>query len=177
MAVSAGSTAFWLPSDCIRAASLYTLVYMSILARTEIAELVIEDPSEAFQDMRDKVDYRTLTSAGVFERRKAPINAKWREDARAEWKLGKRQFARVLELALRRGVQKTKAGAASGAGGKAKEARDAERQYRLLVKERLHRQNFELLSEMDTSERKESLGTTYDSVVDEYDRLLGQLHP
>lgn len=150
---------------------------MSILQRSEIAELTIEDPSEAFQEMRDKVDFRTLTSAGVFERKKAPINAKWREDARAEWKLGKRQFGRVLELALRRGVNKIKDTAASGVASKAKDAREAERQYRLLVKERLHRQNYELLADMEPHERKESLANTYDSVVDEYDKLLGQLHP
>ena len=162
-------------SEAYFPATFYNLVYLYLLQRPDIAELTIEDPSEAFQDMRDKVDFQTLVSADAFKGIVAPVDPIWREATRKEWKLGTRQFYRLLEMKLRKDMleatqiqkQKSKAGAAAAAA--------KEKKYRLMVKERLCRFNYEILAPMEKKERRETLQQTYDSVVDEYDRLLDQI--
>lgn len=142
-------------------ATFYSLVYLYLLQRPDIAELTIEDPSEAFQDMRDKVDYSILSSASVFSSLTPSTlssNPSWRETTRKEWKLATRQFNRLLELSLKAELKE---------GDKV-----AEREWRLLVKERLCRFNYEILSGMEKSERRETLQQTFEAVEDEYDRLL-----
>lgn len=115
--------------------------------------------------MRDKADYRTLTSGGVFKGIKAPLqDTRWADSARKEWKLATRQFGRLLELALRKDLLTAK-----------KKGKDDEKNYRLLVKERLHRQNYEILAPMEQREKRETLQQTYESVIDEYDRILEQM--
>lgn len=47
-------------------ASLYTAVYNHILSRASVAELTMEDPSEAFEDLRDKTDLRMLFNHKKF---------------------------------------------------------------------------------------------------------------
>ena len=47
-------------------ASLYTALYRHCLSRDEIAELTIEDPAEAFEDLRDKTDLRMLFNHKEF---------------------------------------------------------------------------------------------------------------
>lgn len=47
-------------------ASLYTALYQHVLSRPEIAELTIEDPSEAFEELRDKADLRMLFTYDEF---------------------------------------------------------------------------------------------------------------
>lgn len=153
-------------------------MYLWLLQRDDIAELTIEDPSEAFQDMRDKVDYRTLSSANVFKNVKAPIplsldgKKDWREETRKEWKLATRQFSRILEMALKKNLMKAAieategTGSANGSsvGGHAspnkrtlKMLDSDEKEYRLLVKERLARMNYEILAPMSRSEKREVL--------------------
>lgn len=154
-----------------RSATFYNLVYLYFLQRNDIAELTIEDPSEAFQDMRDKVDYRTLVSAGVFKGIEAPVDADWREKTRREWKLGARQFHRLLEMALRKDLVDLLSVNPNPKG----KNRDKEKKYRLMVKERLCRFNYEILAPMEKRERIDTLQQTYDSVIDEYDRLLDQI--
>jgi histone acetyltransferase 1 len=42
----------------------------------------------------------------------------------------------------------------------------------LQVKSRLYRFNYEMLCQMTLDERKEALAKTYESVVEDYDRIL-----
>lgn len=120
--------------------------------------------------MRDKVDYRTLTSAKVFENIKAPIplsfqgKKDWKEEIRKEWKLASRQFSRILEMALKKNLVKSAIDVSNGGGGnsspnkrKAKMLDSDEKEYRLLVKERLARMNYEILAPMSRSEKREVL--------------------
>lgn len=44
--------------------------------------------------------------------------------------------------------------------------------YRLQVKERLYRFNYEILSQITPEERKQKLAETYENVVDDYRRIL-----
>lgn len=122
--------------------------------------------------MRDKVDYRTLTSANVFEGIKAPIplsyqgKKDWREETRKEWKLATRQFSRILEMALKKNLMKSAIDLTSSEGTngnaspnkrKLKMLDSDEKEYRLLVKERLARMNYEILAPMSRSEKREVL--------------------
>lgn len=180
-------------------ATFYSLIYLSLLNRPDIAELTIEDPSEAFQDMRDKVDLRTLLSGKVFEviqpstpssssteAVKQALSEKsngaepvagfipsmsWRDATKKEWKLAARQWARVLEMGLLTKLYEFE-GNASLAKSKKKDREARETMYRLMVKERLWRFNYEILAPMEKSERRETLQSTYESVKDDYERLL-----
>ena len=47
----------------------------------------VEDPSEAFEDLRDKADLYTLISSGEFDDLKAPLDKKVTEPLRKKFKL------------------------------------------------------------------------------------------
>lgn len=49
-----------------RLAELYKAIYQYILKNPIIAELTVEDPAEAFEDLRDKNDLEMLLSNGRF---------------------------------------------------------------------------------------------------------------
>lgn len=47
----------------------------------------MEDPSEAFEDMRDKCDLYTLISEKALDGVKAPLDRTWTESVRLKYKL------------------------------------------------------------------------------------------
>lgn len=47
------------------AAALYGAIYQLVLRRQDVVELTIEDPSEAFEDLRDRNDLKMLFSLQV----------------------------------------------------------------------------------------------------------------
>jgi len=49
-------------------AELYNAIYQLVLSRPDIAELTIEDPAEAFEDLRDRNDLRMLLTHQQFIR-------------------------------------------------------------------------------------------------------------
>ena len=53
-------------SDNILAAELYKAIYQYIIKQDGIAELTVEDPAEAFEDLRDKNDLKMLLSTQQF---------------------------------------------------------------------------------------------------------------
>lgn len=48
------------------AAALYRAIYQLALSRPKVAELTVEDPAEAFEDLRDRCDLRMLLSHQKF---------------------------------------------------------------------------------------------------------------
>ena len=60
------SASFTLLSDNIFTAELYKAIYEYILKHESIAELTVEDPAEAFEDLRDKNDLKMLLSNQQF---------------------------------------------------------------------------------------------------------------
>jgi histone acetyltransferase 1 len=50
----------------VRLAALYTAIYQLVLARQDIAELTVEDPAEAFEDLRDRNDLKMLLNKQDF---------------------------------------------------------------------------------------------------------------
>lgn len=71
------------------------------MSRQEVIELGVEDPSEAFDVLRDTNDLRWLNDKQILNN-KVPtdIDAKWIESERKNLKIAKRQFTRLVEMLL-----------------------------------------------------------------------------
>jgi histone acetyltransferase 1 len=61
----------------------------------------VEDPSEAFEDLRDKADLYTLISSGEFDNLKAPLDKKITEPLRKKFKLANVRTAASARLMFR----------------------------------------------------------------------------
>jgi histone acetyltransferase 1 len=133
-------------------AALYNTLYRHALERTDVAELTVEDPSEAFEDLRDRNDLRQLMLTGIVNDPGFKLNvgtgdrrarSKWEEEKRKENKMAsvsdlamyniapnrlQRQFLRLVEMLLLKGLDRNDAMAL--------------RAWRLQVKARLFRFNY-----------------------------------
>lgn len=47
-------------------AGLYNAIYAHVISRPDVAELTVEDPAEAFEDLRDRNDLKMLLSNARF---------------------------------------------------------------------------------------------------------------
>jgi len=130
----------------------------------------MEDPSEAFEDLRDKTDLRMLfkhqeflheaygTESGLKGKLGPPSEKSWVEGWRRKLKIAARQFERLIEMLILRKLDPTDPLAL--------------RAYRLQVKERLYRFNFEILVTLNKKERIEKLEETFESVIEGYQGTL-----
>lgn len=141
---------------------LYESIFEWAIKRPDVAELTVEDPSEAFQELRDKCDLRRAIREKALDGIAPPIDADWAAKTQRRLKLADRQFSRVLEMSVLRSIQAKKV------------IDDKEmRAFRLLVKERLYRINKDVLMQLDDrGERRAKLADAYRGVVDEYESLL-----
>ncbi|KAF8921043.1 histone acetyltransferase type B catalytic subunit [Mucidula mucida] len=164
--------------------ALYSATYQYILAKPEIAELSVEDPAEAFEDLRDKNDLIMLFNHEKFitegfgssessgggrvgvgrggsttgkGKLGPPVDKHWAERWRLELKLATRQFQRLIEMVILSRLDSEP---------------KAQKAYRLQVKERLYRFNFEMLAQLESEERLEKLEETFKSVTEDYRRIL-----
>ncbi|KIJ63313.1 hypothetical protein HYDPIDRAFT_29571 [Hydnomerulius pinastri MD-312] len=180
---------------------LYNAIYNYILAHPAVSELTVEDPAEAFEDLRDRNDLRMLLAHEQFmqegfgsqdvtashgggrvqkvkSRARAtpmsapgrvkgrgkmgpPVDKAWAEKWRKDLKIALRQFQRLVEMLVMLHLDPA-------------DVRSA-RAYRLQVKERLYRFNFEVLAQLEKDERLEKLEETFQSVQDDYTRLLAMV--
>jgi len=169
--------------------ALYTAIYQLVLARQDIAELTVEDPAEAFEDLRDRNDLKmllnkqdfmqeafgdkSLSGGGVGPKRRTrtggsgggkigpPAVKSWVEKWRVQLKIAGRQFHRVIEMLILLHLDPMDA--------RAKKA------FRLQVKERLYRFNFEILVQVDKQERLDKLQETFEIVQEDYRRILSMI--
>ncbi|KAJ3776136.1 acyl-CoA N-acyltransferase [Lentinula raphanica] len=170
---------------------LYRSIYQYVLSQPHIGELTVEDPAEAFEDLRDKNDLKMLLSTKQFMeegfgqdtyshgggrvgkvgralkgpskgKMGPPVDKGWAEKWRLKLKIAGRQFQRLVEMLIQMHLDPL-------------DARGA-RAYRLQVKERLYRFNFEVLAQMEKEERLEKLEETFQSVREDYDRILKLVH-
>lgn len=91
-----------------------------------------------------------------------PADKAWVEKWRKDLKIAGRQFQRLVEMLILLRLD------ASDARGL--------RAYRLQVKERLYRFNFEILAQLEKDERHEKLEETFQTVKEDYHRLLALVH-
>ncbi|GAA5830264.1 hypothetical protein JCM11251_001287 [Rhodosporidiobolus azoricus] len=138
--------------------ALYTLCYQNVLRRAEVSELSVEDPSETFDDMRDKCDLYTLIEGGDLQGITAPLDREKTEAIRKKYKLADRQFYRLVEMLLLLTSDPTDTA--------------LQKAIRLTVKKRLYLFNKEQLLQIeDKEERKERLQETFEGVEKDYRRL------
>ncbi|KAJ7632131.1 histone acetyltransferase type B catalytic subunit [Roridomyces roridus] len=177
---------------------LYNAIYQYVLSRPDIAELTVEDPAEAFEDLRDKNDLLMLLghqqfmeegfgggsvshgggraggvgkggrsgrggTASVSAKGKLgpPTDKPWAEKWRTEMKLAGRQFNRLVEMLILLRLDPTDS--------------RGQRAFRLQVKERLYRFNFEILAQMEKQERLDKLEETFQIQTTDYMRILALL--
>ncbi|KAL1681188.1 acyl-CoA N-acyltransferase [Schizophyllum commune] len=158
---------------------LYNAIYQYVLSQPQIAELTVEDPAEAFEDLRDVNDLRMLLGNTQF------MEEAFREDGvshgggrvggvgragrsgrgggggqKAKGKLG-RQYQRLIEMLEMMHISPADAAAL--------------RSFRLQVKERLYRFNFEVLAQLEKQERLEKLEETFQNVREDYARLIAKV--
>jgi len=178
---------------------LYTAIYDFVVSHPDVSELTVEDPAEAFEDLRDRNDLRMLlanerfmnegfgaqsatASHGGGRVQKArsrlrsvpqssegngrgrmgpPVDRAWSEKWRKDLKFAGRQFHRLVEMLIMLHLNPMDVQSA--------------RAFRLQVKERLYRFNFETLAQMEKEERLQKLEETFQSVQEDYKRLLAMV--
>lgn len=151
-------------------AELYGQVVKLAQEREKIVELTIEDPSEAFDRLRDTSDLKRLLSPddGFLLRAKehvkggalrAPLDKAWSESERLRHKIAKRQWDRLVEMCMLMMLDETD--------------EDQVTKFRLQVKGRVYGFNRDVLKQMEQHERVTKLQETFESVMDEYGQLTG----
>ena len=163
-------------------------------------EITVEDPNEAFDDLRDYCDYKRLLANGTFTQiilnadLDPNITAKRRgvrvptpklldipllDSLRQKNKLAPRQFARLVEIYLLSRIpahSRLSGTARLTQRGRAIDQGDRAYYYwRLLVKQRIYKRNKDLLIQLDRTERIEKVEETLGDQGADYERLLRNL--
>lgn len=141
-----------------------------LLSLPVVREITVEDPSDSFEDLRNLRDLTRLQKDGTFSdlslaALKPPVSSSlpvWPSEARRlKSKLSPRQFSQCMEMELLRKLNK-------------KDMKQY-KQYKLLVKGRLYKQNKDIMAQLDRLERISKLQETYLHVEDDYLRQLEKL--
>ena len=160
-------------------------------------EITVEDPNEAFDDLRDHCDYKHLLESGTFAKiaLKTDIDPKLSarkigvrvptsnlldipllETLRKKNKIAPRQFARLVELYLLSKIppHNRQAGTARlTQRARAADPNDRAFYYwRLLVKQRVYKKNKDVLIQLDRADRVDKVEQTVGEVAGDYERLL-----
>lgn len=174
---------------------LFNAITRTFLADPTISEITVEDPNEAFDDLRDYCDYARLRANNTFsqitlstsppsgmshKQRVVPtahlLDVPLLESLRRKNKLAPRQFDRLVELYLLSLIPpyKRQSGVARlTQRGKTKDDDDRAYYYwRLLVKQRVYKKNRDVLVQLGRSERIEKVEQTVGEVAGDYERLL-----
>ena len=72
---------------CNALGELYRIIYQTVMARNDVKELTVEDPSEELADMRDRNDMRYLSKHHAFDGLVAPVSRKTLTDLQQKFKL------------------------------------------------------------------------------------------
>ena len=143
---------------------LYDNIVTHLLAQSHIREITIEDPSEAFENLRDLRDLTRLHKNGTLKALSLPAilkNPKLLETHRIKNKMPNRQFRRIVEIDLLSRID-------------AKKEPQQEKAFRLFVKERIYKQNRDVLAQLDRLERIDKLDETYVHLADDYLGVLNK---
>ena len=143
----------------------YTHLFNKWLKDDSIIEVVIEDPNESFDDLRDRADLKRLNEDPEFDFNDVTttVDKNWIEKTRKRLKLEKRQFSRLLEIIL---LYKLKQGGFPDI---------TKKDVRLFIKKRLYDKNKEGLATLDDNTKKDKLQTAYQALEEDYYRILGEL--
>jgi hypothetical protein len=67
--------------------TFYDIIFKHARANPDVQEICVEDPSDAFEDLRDRRDLQSLESNNVFKDIKAPVSNIWIEETRLKYKM------------------------------------------------------------------------------------------
>lgn len=137
---------------------LYRHIYQTILVDPQYVDLTVEDPSEAFDDMRDRNDMRYLLDQMALQELSLPVATKTMKGLQQKYKISRRQLARCVEM-----------GVLMRLGGPKHQEFE---KFRLMVKQRIYAQSRDMLDEMEEAEKKQKIQESFDSVVNDYRRIL-----
>ena len=176
---------------------LYNAMVKTMLASSTCTEITVEDPNESFDDLRDYCDYSTLLSNGTLGQIQlnTAIDPKLSanrigvrvptshlldkpllESLRHKNKIAPRQFYRLVEMYLLSQIAPSsrQAGAArlTKRGHTINPDDRAFYYWRLLVKQRIYKQNKDVLIQLDRGERADKVEQTVGEVTGDYERLL-----
>ncbi|MCJ1289819.1 histone acetyltransferase 1 [Xylographa carneopallida] len=176
---------------------LYAAMIRTFLADAACTEITVEDPNEAFDDLRDYCDHARLRANGTL----AQITLRTDLDPKAtakrvgvrvpsaklldkpllralrlQNKLAPRQFDRLVELHLLSQIpaHNRQAGTAR-LTQRAKATDEGDRAYyywRLLVKQRIYKKNKDVLMQLDRAERIDKVEEALGEQGGDYERLL-----
>lgn len=178
-------------------ARLYSAVFAHLQSDPQTVEITVEDPNEAFDDLRDLNDLKYLRSLPEFQaleiNRAADIIRKGRvpsddiidqstlTELRKKVKIAPRQFQRLVEMQLlsaiptniRKSLAVEQQPVPNTLGAKLKQ--HEYRLWGLLVKQRLYKHNKDNLIQLDRGERIDKLEEAAGNVELDYARLLRKL--
>ncbi|KAJ3329637.1 histone acetyltransferase 1 [Blyttiomyces sp. JEL0837] len=140
---------------------LYKALYQDFLLNPHVFDFTVEDPNDAFQNMRDRCDVEKILEDKKFSVLKAPVDPDVVAELKKKFKLSKGQADRCCEMVLLKNLKMNDA--------------NAYKAYRLHVKRRLFRHNEEVLIPMGKDERLQKLEETYRAVEEGYRDVLGRL--
>ncbi|KAJ1721186.1 histone acetyltransferase 1 [Coemansia erecta] len=141
---------------------LYQAIHRMVLDDARATDLHVEDPSAAFDDMRDRCDLQYLLAQRAFDALQgAPVAAETLAALAARHKMSRRQTARCVEMALLRTLDRRDERAYAA--------------YRLFVKRRIYAQNADQMAAMDADERRQRVGAAYAAVEEDYGRIMAAL--
>ncbi|KAI9649506.1 histone acetyltransferase 1 [Ciborinia camelliae] len=174
----------------------YNAIFDYLLDDPHTREITVEDPNEAFDDLRDINDLSRLLKDKRFLQLKLnsslkinpkgpapakPFDTKQYEDFRTQMKIAPRQLARVHEMYLLSIIpQSVKAAPLHDTEKTSKKSlpppgKEDEHIYhlwQLLVKQRLYRHNKDALAQLDRGDRIDKLNETLMGVEADYGRLI-----
>ncbi|CAI4053638.1 histone acetyltransferase catalytic subunit HAT1 SKDI_16G2660 [Saccharomyces kudriavzevii IFO 1802] len=135
----------------------YDAIVQFWLKDESITEITVEDPNEAFDDLRDRNDLQRLRKMGFDAtlRKHSELPDEFLESSRKSFKLEERQFKRLLEMLLLLNHSPS---------------------FELEVKKRLFIKNYDALSGIDPEEAKQALQNSFLLVRDDYSRILDSLN-
>ncbi|CDO92659.1 unnamed protein product [Kluyveromyces dobzhanskii CBS 2104] len=135
---------------------LYQSIAKQWVSDPSVIEITVEDPNESFDDLRDRCDFERIMNDKLLLDcpNELPINPDWINRKQQTLKLEKRQFSRILEMFLL--YQKSP-------------------NYRLQLKKRIYEKNFEGLMDMDDDSKKDKLQTAFQSLTEDYNRILSRV--
>lgn len=174
---------------------LYNAIFDYYLQEPQTLEITLEDPNEAFDDLRDVNDLARLRTLPDYVALRINANAAPQahgpvpkdivdevklERIRKRMKIAPRQFYRVTEMQLLSSIPTSLRLSVlpETSISKQSEDKEKERQYdlwQLWVKKRLYKHNKDSLTQLEASERKEKLDEALGAVELDYDRLLRAL--
>lgn len=138
--------------------SLYNSIISFWNGDNTVEEITVEDPNEKFDDLRYRNDFKRLFEEGFITnlpKNLKTIDSKWFITNAAKYKIELNQFKKLVEI----GYLYT----------------ENIKLARLLIKKRLYEKNRDGLIELELAIRNDKLQTAYESIKQEYDRLIDSI--